>query len=84
MPVVGGFLSGDRKAYRYLPSSVEAFPPAHELAEMMQAAGFADVSYQMLGFGTVAIHSGKREAPSTTNRSVDDAIGGASDEPVRE
>ena len=84
MPVVGGFLSGDRKAYRYLPSSVEAFPPAHELAEMMQAAGFEDVTYQMLGFGTVAIHSGEREAPSTTNRSVDDAIGGASDEPVRE
>lgn len=60
MPVVGGFLSGDRKAYRYLPSSVEAFPLAHELAEMMQDAGFEDVSYQLLGFGTVAIHNGER------------------------
>lgn len=60
MPVVGGFLSGDHAAYRYLPSSVEAFPLAHELAEMMQEAGFTDVRYQMLGFGTVAIHSGVR------------------------
>lgn len=60
MPVVGGFLSGDRKAYRYLPSSVEAFPLAHELAEMMQEAGFENVTYQLLGFGTVAIHSGER------------------------
>jgi len=60
MPVVGGFLSGDRKAYRYLPSSVEAFPPAHELAEMMHQAGFEEVTYQQLGFGTIAIHSGVR------------------------
>jgi demethylmenaquinone methyltransferase/2-methoxy-6-polyprenyl-1,4-benzoquinol methylase len=58
VPVVGGLLSGSLTAYRYLPSSVEAFPPAHELAEMMHDAGFEDVRYQMLGFGTVAIHSG--------------------------
>ncbi|HEV2127649.1 MAG TPA: bifunctional demethylmenaquinone methyltransferase/2-methoxy-6-polyprenyl-1,4-benzoquinol methylase UbiE [Thermomicrobiales bacterium] len=62
VPVVGGVLSGDITAYRYLPSSVDAFPPAHELAEMMQEAGFADVRYQLLGFGTVAIHSGTRPA----------------------
>ncbi len=67
MPVVGGFLSGDRKAYRYLPSSVEAFPLAHELAEMMHAAGFEDVTYQMLGFGTVAIHSGSRALPGSAS-----------------
>lgn len=60
MPVVGGFLSGDRAAYRYLPSSVEAFPPAHELAEMMHEAAFEEVTYQTLGFGTIAIHSGRR------------------------
>ena len=65
VPLVGGVLSGSLTAYRYLPSSVEAFPPAHELAEMMQEAGFVDVKYQLLGFGTVAIHSGDRpgEAP---------------------
>lgn len=68
MPVVGGFLSGDRKAYRYLPSSVEAFPPAHELAEMMQDAGFKDVTYQLLGFGTVAIHSGNRAGALSQDR----------------
>jgi demethylmenaquinone methyltransferase/2-methoxy-6-polyprenyl-1,4-benzoquinol methylase len=62
VPLVGGLLSGSLTAYRYLPSSVEAFPPAHELAEMMQEAGFEDVRYQLLGFGTVAIHSGARPA----------------------
>jgi demethylmenaquinone methyltransferase/2-methoxy-6-polyprenyl-1,4-benzoquinol methylase len=65
VPLVGGLLSGSLTAYRYLPSSVEAFPPAHELAEMMQEAEFDNVRYQLLGFGTVAIHSGDRpgEAP---------------------
>ncbi len=62
VPLVGGVLSGDITAYRYLPSSVESFPPAHELAEMMQDAGFDDVTYQLLGFGTVAIHSGVHPA----------------------
>lgn len=60
VPVVGGLVSGDLTAYRYLPSSVEDFPPAHELAEMMHEAGFEDVKYQLLGFGTIAIHSGVR------------------------
>ncbi|CAA9590221.1 MAG: hypothetical protein AVDCRST_MAG88-4757, partial [uncultured Thermomicrobiales bacterium] len=31
VPLVGGLLSGDLAAYRYLPRSVEAFPAAHEL-----------------------------------------------------
>ena len=60
VPLVGGLLSGSLTAYRYLPSSVEAFPPAHELADMLHEAGFEDVKYQLLGFGTVAIHSGVR------------------------
>lgn len=60
VPLVGGVLSGSLTAYRYLPSSVEAFPPAHELADMLHEAGFEDVKYQLLGFGTVAIHSGTR------------------------
>jgi len=60
VPVVGGVISGDAEAYKYLPQSVAAFPPAHELAELIKAAGLANVTYQLLGFGTVAIHSGTR------------------------
>lgn len=60
VPVVGGILSGDRHAYRYLPRSVQAFPPADGLAEILRLAGLADVRYQLLGFGTVAIHSGTK------------------------
>lgn len=60
VPLVGGLLSGNLSAYRYLPRSVEAFPPAHELAERMRAIGLDDVEYSLLGLGAVAIHSGTR------------------------
>ncbi|MFM9106726.1 MAG: ubiquinone/menaquinone biosynthesis methyltransferase [Chloroflexota bacterium] len=60
VPVVGGVLSGDYDAYRYLPASVAAFPPARELAAMMGRAGFGEVSYRLLGGGTVALHLGIR------------------------
>jgi len=62
MPVAGGLLSGERTAYRYLPASVEAFPDAHALAERMRGTGLDDVHYALLGFGTVAIHSGRKPA----------------------
>jgi demethylmenaquinone methyltransferase/2-methoxy-6-polyprenyl-1,4-benzoquinol methylase len=56
VPFVGGLVSGDRDAYRYLPQSVAAFPDAPTLATMMRSAGFADVSWRTLGAGTVALH----------------------------
>jgi len=60
VPIVGGVLSGDAKAYKYLPQSVAAFPKAPELAEIMKGAGLMNVTYQLLGLGTVAIHTGTR------------------------
>ncbi len=60
VPVVGGVLSGDYDAYRYLPASVAAFPPAKELRAMMEGAGFERVDFRLLGGGTVALHTGIR------------------------
>jgi demethylmenaquinone methyltransferase/2-methoxy-6-polyprenyl-1,4-benzoquinol methylase len=58
LPLVGGLISGDREAYRYLPRSVRAFPPAADLAAMMRAAGLSEVRYQRFALGTVALHVG--------------------------
>jgi demethylmenaquinone methyltransferase/2-methoxy-6-polyprenyl-1,4-benzoquinol methylase len=58
VPFAGGLISGDRDAYRYLPSSVNAFPPAAELAIMMRRAGLQNVRYTLFSFGTVALHRG--------------------------
>ena len=60
LPRVGGWISGNRGAYRYLPESVAHFPPAPELARRMESAGFRDVRWQPLTFGIAAIHVGIR------------------------
>jgi demethylmenaquinone methyltransferase/2-methoxy-6-polyprenyl-1,4-benzoquinol methylase len=60
LPAIGGFVSGHRTAYRYLPRSVANFPIAEELARRMRSAGFADVSWRSLTFGIAAIHTGTR------------------------
>ena len=41
VPIVGGLLSGDADAYRYLPASAAAFPDADALGQMMLEAGFS-------------------------------------------
>jgi demethylmenaquinone methyltransferase/2-methoxy-6-polyprenyl-1,4-benzoquinol methylase len=58
LPMIGGALSGSRDAYTYLPESVRKFPRAAELADEMRAAGFAEVSYEYLTGGIVALHRG--------------------------
>jgi len=56
LPVIGGAISGDSEAYRYLPESVKKFPKAPELASMMREAGFDSVDWEYLTFGIVALH----------------------------
>jgi len=56
VPIVGGALSGDADAYRYLPASAAAFPDADTLGRMMLQAGFSNVRYLRRGLGTVALH----------------------------
>ena len=57
---VAGLVSGDRSAYRYLPNSLEGYPPADRLSELLQSAGLEDVKYQRLSLGAVALHIGHR------------------------
>ena len=58
IPLIGGWVAGDRAAYRYLWDSTENFLPARELAESIRKAGFRDVSYRRFMGGSVAIHWG--------------------------
>jgi demethylmenaquinone methyltransferase/2-methoxy-6-polyprenyl-1,4-benzoquinol methylase len=58
LPVIGGFVSGHRSAYSYLPASVADFPTPRELAAWMERAGFRHVTYRLLTGGIVAIHVG--------------------------
>ena len=40
LPLLGGLLSGQRAAYRYLPASVQRFPRPPQMLEMLTEAGF--------------------------------------------
>ncbi len=60
LPWIGGVISGKPEAYRYLPSSVERFPEPEQLAEMMRAAGFAEVRWRRLTGGIAAVHVGDK------------------------
>jgi ubiquinone/menaquinone biosynthesis methyltransferase len=53
-----GKAGGESDAYSYLPESVRRFPPARELAALMDAAGLNDVRYTLVAGGIVAIHRG--------------------------
>ena len=64
LPVIGGAISGAREAYEYLPESVRRFPGAPELAQLMRDAGFAQVEWEYLTFGIVALHIGKTAVSS--------------------
>jgi demethylmenaquinone methyltransferase/2-methoxy-6-polyprenyl-1,4-benzoquinol methylase len=61
VPLLGGLITGQRAAYTYLPHSLTDFLTPDEIAEVMQRAGWCDVRYRRLMFGTVAVHVGVRE-----------------------
>jgi demethylmenaquinone methyltransferase/2-methoxy-6-polyprenyl-1,4-benzoquinol methylase len=60
VPLLGGLVSGDAEAYRYLPHSTVAFPMPEGLRHLMEQAGLRNVFYQEFMFGTVAIHVGTK------------------------
>ncbi len=60
VPLLGGWLTGQRSAYTYLPHSLSAFLTPDEIASVMGQTGWQDVSYKRLMLGTVAVHVGRK------------------------
>ncbi|MGL4573319.1 MAG: ubiquinone/menaquinone biosynthesis methyltransferase [Burkholderiaceae bacterium] len=61
MPILGWLATGgDASAYRYLLQGIREFPTAEALAEEMAQAGFADVRFERLSLGIVAIHVARK------------------------
>ena len=58
LPKVGGAISGDAAAYKYLPSSVARFFRPEELCELMRNIGSQNVAAAVWTAGTVALHTG--------------------------
>ena len=60
LPWVGGKVSGNKAAYRYLPASVHAFPPPAEFMRMLVEAGFKTVRHKSFTLGLCRMFVGEK------------------------
>ncbi len=60
IPWIGGMISGDRDAYRYLQVSVSAFPDRECFRSLMEAAGFTETGWRDLSLGVATIYWGNK------------------------
>lgn len=61
LPAIGGLISGQPAAYRYLSDTVDSYRTPAELEDMARKAGWSDVHFHSLAMGRVGIVSGTRE-----------------------
>jgi len=62
LPRVGGWISADAEAYRYLPRTVAAWPAPDEFQRWMERAGLEQCGHEALSFGIATLHWGRRPA----------------------
>ena len=60
IPALGGLLTGVSEAYHYLPETTEGFVAAEDMVSRMALAGFKQIGFKRLMFGTIAIHWGEK------------------------
>lgn len=58
LPFFGGLISGDKKAYKYLPQSVLNFPKPDAFCAMLSEAGFKEVKARSFTFGLCRMFTG--------------------------
>jgi demethylmenaquinone methyltransferase/2-methoxy-6-polyprenyl-1,4-benzoquinol methylase len=61
LPLLGGWISGQPQAYRYLSDTVDSYRTPEELAALAESAGWRDPRIDLLTLGTVGILSGHRQ-----------------------
>ena len=57
IPWVGSLKSGDKSAYRYLPTSIAAVPQGDEMLQLMRNAGLHDAAFKKLTLGVCTIYT---------------------------
>lgn len=62
LPAVGGAISHDKTAYRYLNKSVENFIWGEQYCNRLRQAGFSDVGFQPLTFGIATLYFANKQA----------------------
>ena len=56
LPRIGAVISKDKRAYTYLPDSVEEFPTPERFAEIVRSVGFSSVRLRSQSFGIAYIY----------------------------
>lgn len=56
LPLIAWLMTGDKKAYDYLPNSVAAFPQYEEFCKILQNVGFSKCTYIPLTGGIATIY----------------------------
>jgi len=60
IPTLGKLITGESEAYTYLPDTTKGFLRAEELAGRINDAGFKEIGFKRVMFGTIAIHWAKK------------------------
>lgn len=60
IPFIGRLVSGDSRAYTYLPESIAAAPQRDDLVAILHDAGFRENSYRSLTLGAVTYYIAKK------------------------
>ena len=61
LPWIGGKVSGDKAAYRYLPASVMNFPLPKEFKEILSRCGFAEIRHTPLTLGICRMYTARKK-----------------------
>ncbi|MDE6450824.1 MAG: class I SAM-dependent methyltransferase, partial [Odoribacter sp.] len=56
LPVIGGWISGNKGAYTYLPESVMKFPQGLSFLNILQSCGFTSLVQKKLTFGIASLY----------------------------
>lgn len=60
VPLVGRMVSGDHRAYTYLPQSIAACPQRRAMTELMLKAGFSSAHYHSFRLGVCTLYTAVR------------------------
>jgi len=60
IPAVGKMVSGDSRAYTYLPESIAAAPQRENMTSVMRQAGFREAVFRPLTFGAVTVYMAEK------------------------
>ncbi len=64
LPLLGGWISKEKGAYKYLPRSVTDFPEPSVFGKKMKQVGFQKIVWEKLTFGIVTLYQGYKSIES--------------------